>query len=50
MSVQLRTVDEVVDELIATCDCDACRRYRYWFVSRVVAYAALVRAYARSIP
>jgi membrane-associated PAP2 superfamily phosphatase len=33
-------LDEVLDELIATCNCPACHRYRCAFASRLVYYAA----------
>jgi hypothetical protein len=32
-------LDATLDDLIASCSCDACERYRRWFVARAAYWA-----------
>lgn len=37
-----QSLDAVLEHLIATCDCDACERYRRAFAARAGHYAAQI--------
>jgi hypothetical protein len=35
-------LEQVIEQLIAECVCDSCRRYRKWFAARAAQYAVRI--------